>query len=322
MYRLALTIVVCVGMIAGAALAAGPKVVDVQGLYEGGCKDAKGTTKMEARVVACGKDAYKVYVRIPAGENKVTKVELDGKTEGDDVKFQGASDDVKWAASYADGMIKGTCGADCTLELKRVVRVSPTMGAKPPAGAIVLIDGENFDEMTMGKPGQEWKKLEGGAIQVPKGGMNSKRRFAGSLKVHVEFRSPLMPGATGQGRGNSGVFLPNGDEIQVLDSFGMDTYTGGGCGGLYKYKDSDAFDKFSLASAPPEQWQTYDIEYRVETKDGKPTGKPRGTVLHNGIKIHDNVELHKDARAGGFQFQDHGNPVCYRNIWVVPLEDK
>ena len=123
--------------------------------------------------------------------------------------------------------------------------------------------------------------------------MNAKRRFDGSFKLHVEFKIPLMPEARGQGRGNSGVYLPNGDEIQVLDSFGMTTYKGGGCGGLYAYKDPDTFDEFSLASLPPLQWQTFDVEYRVEKKDGKPAGKPRVTVLHNGIKIHDNALLER-----------------------------
>ena len=70
------------------------------------------------------------------------------------------------------------------------------------------------------------------------------------------------------------------------------------------------------------QWQTYDIEYIVPMVGGKPKGKPRLTVLHNGIKIHDNVELNRDARKGGFHFQDHGNPVRYRNIWVLPLQAK
>ena len=80
------------------------------------------------------------------------------------------------------------------------------------------------------------------------------------------------------------------------------------------------FDVFSLASLPPLEWQTYDMEYRVEKVDGKPTGKPRLTVYHNGIKIHDNVELPKPAKKGGFLWQDHGNPVRYRNIWVHPVE--
>jgi Domain of Unknown Function (DUF1080). len=163
--------------------------------------------------------------------------------------------------------------------------------------------------------------------------MNSKGQYEGSFDLHVEFMNPLMPGAHGQGRGNSGVFFPNGDEIQVLDSFGECTYTGGGCGGFYKYKNPDTMDEidsikdkpehmYSLASAPPLQWQTYDVEYRVKKQDGKYTGKPCVTAYHNGIKIHDKVEINKEAKKGNFHFQDHGNPVRYRNIWVLPVADK
>jgi len=163
---------------------------------------------------------------------------------------------------------------------------------------------------------------EDGSIQVPRGGMNSRQQVEGSFDLHVEFLCPFVPTAHSQGRGNSGVYLPNGQEIQVLDSFGDSTYKGGGCGGLYGKKDPDAFDVFSLASLPPLEWQAYDIEYRVQRKDGKIVGKPLLTVVHNGIKIHDKVELGGDARKGGFHFQDHGNPVRYRNIWVLPLADK
>jgi len=314
-----------IGLVA-AALAGPPPEAAVQGLYEGTCKDGTGERKVEARVVACGRGTYKVFLRQLLGESKVAKVELDGKTKGDAVRFTGKAGDAVWAAAYADGQVRGTCGPEGTFALKRVARESPTLGAKPPAGAIVLLDGKTFDELTT-RPlrdgtEQPWKAVEGGGIEVPKGGMNSKRRFDGSFKLHVEFKLPLMPEARDQGRANSGVYLPNGDEIQVLDSFGMTSYKGGGCGGLYAYKDPDAFDQFSLASLPPLVWQTFDVEYRVEKKDGKPAGKPRVTVSHNGIKIHDNVELRADARAGGFHFQDHGNPVQYRNIWVLPLGDK
>ena len=317
MQRLAWLVIAGLAL-AGMALAAAPAEETVQGIYE-------GARKAEARVVACGKGTYKVFLRQPGTAGKVDTMELDGKTEGDAVGFTGKVGNVAWTGTYADGAIKLTSANGAAIPLKRVVRKSPTLGAKPPAGAIVLLGDKKYDEMTCkpnkdGTP-QEWVTVDGGGIQVPKGGMNSKRQLDGSFRLHVEFKCPFLPEARDQGRGNSGSYLPNGEEIQVLDSFGMTSYTGGGCGGIYKYKDPDAFDTFSLASLPPLQWQTYDIVYRAQTKDGQPTGKPRITVLHNGIKIHDNFELQKDARKGGFHWQDHGNPVHYRNIWVVPLKD-
>lgn len=325
MYRIALLPFAWLG-VAGLVLAAAPPEAAVQGLYEGVRKDAQGEHKLEARVVAWGKGTYKVFVREPAPDGKVAKVELDGKAEGDAVRFSGKGGDAAWAASYADGAIQGTVGQDGKLEVKRVERKPPTLGAKPPAGAIVLLDGRNFDELTKGKlrdgSEQPWKIAKDGGVEIPRGGMNVKRRLDGSFKLHVEFKINLRPEARGQGRGNSGVYLPNGDEIQVLDSFGTTTYKGGGCGGLYAYKDPDAFDEFSLASLPPLEWQTFDVEYHVQRKDGKLVGKPRVTVLQNGVKIHDNVELERAARPGGFHFQDHGNPIQYRNIWVEPIGEK
>ena len=321
----------------GLALAGAPPEAEVQGLYEGTCKDAKGESTIEARVVAQGKGAYKVYIRQTLPDKNVAKVTLDGTAEGDAVAFQGKAGEVEWKAAYAAGAITGTCGEGCTLTLKRVVKESPAMGKTPPEGAIVLLDGKSFDEMIKrkNKDGTEapWDpSADDASIQVPKGGMRSKQAFEGSFDYHVEFMCPLRPDARGQGRGNSGVFLPNGDEIQVLDSFGMETYLGGGCGGIYKYKDPDTMEvlrladgkefKFTLASAPPLQWQTYDIEYRVTEKGGKIVGKPKVTVYHNGIKIHNNFELHGGRTKGSFSFQDHGNPVRYRNIWVLPVEGK
>jgi hypothetical protein len=315
-------------MLAGLSWADAPTPEQVQGLYEGACKTAQGDVPAEARLVALGKGSYKLLVRQKLADGKTGKAELAGTTEKDAIRFAGKGADAAWSGTYADGVVKGTCGQDATFEVKRVVRLSPTLGAKAPEGAVVLLDGKNFDEVVMRGGGKgpatqpAWKLMGEGAVEVPKGGITSKRSFTGSFNLHVEFMNPFMPTASGQGRGNSGVFLPNGDEIQVLDSFGMTTYKGGGCGGLYKYKDPDAFDEFSLASAPPLQWQTYDIEYRLEMKDGKPTGKARLTVLHNGIKIHDNAELGGKAKGGAFFFQDHGNPVQYRNMWVQVLDGK
>jgi hypothetical protein len=171
-----------------------------------------------------------------------------------------------------------------------------------------------------------------GSFQVPKAGMNSKEQVEGSFDMHVELMNPFLPKDHSQGRGNSGCYLPNGEEIQVLDSFGECTYTGGGAGGFYNYHDPHCMEtidsiqgkenKFTLASNPPGTWQTYDIEYRVEKKDGKYVGKPKVTMYHNGIKVHEDCEMRNPAKKGGFHFQDHGNAVRYRNVWVMPLPEK
>jgi hypothetical protein len=324
----------------GAAWAAAPAEAEVQGLYEGTATDAAVTFKLEVRVVAQGGGNYNVFVRQFRGEGDVARVELLAKSAGDTFTLTGKAGEAEGSGKYAAGAIEGQCGAGGTFQLHRVERKSPTLGKQPPPGAIVLLDGKDFSEMRLANGAElDPSKLkpckEDGSIQVPQGGMNSKRTFPGNIDEHVEFMIPFMPSAHGQGRGNSGVFLPNRDEIQVLDSFGEVTYLGGGCGGTYAYKDPDTMEvvdslkgkpecKFSLASLPPLAWQTYDIEYRVETKDGKPVGKPHVTVYHNGIKIHDRADLRSppvvpESPTGKLHFQDHGNPVRFRNIWVVPV---
>ncbi len=322
----------------GAAWAAAPSEAEVQGLYEGTGIDAAGQFKIEARVVAQGNGNYNVFVRQTRGEGNIARVELKGKTEGDTVAITGKAGQVKWKGTCAACAIQGECGPGGKFQIHRVEKKPPTLGKKPPQGAVILLDGKDFSEMIL-QSGAKWdvgkvSVAEDGSIQVPRGGMTSKRTFDGSYDLHVEFLVPLMPEAHSQGRSNSGLFLTNSDEIQVLDSFGDTTYLGGGCGGIYAYKDPDTMETieslkgnpqymFSLASLPPLAWQTFDVEYRTRTKDGKPLGKPRVTVWHNGIKIHDHVEIRGAvigySPKGKFHFQDHGNPVRYRNIWVLPL---
>jgi hypothetical protein len=323
---------------AGAAWGAAPAEAEVQGLYEGTGSDASGAFKLEARVVAQGNGNYDVFIRQMRAGGKLARPELKAKTEGGTVTLAGKAGTVEWKGLYADGAFKGECLPGGTFQVHRVEKKSPTLGKKPPQGAVVLLDGKDFSEIVL-QSGAKWDlaKLsvgEDGSIQVPGGGMTSKRSFEGSYDLHVEFLLPLMPAAHSQGRANSGVFLTNSDEIQVLDSFGDATYLGGGCGGIYAYKDPDTMEtiearkgnpecKFSLASLPPLAWQTFDVEYRTQAKEGKPLGKPRVSVWHNGIKIHDNVELRGApipySPKGKFHFQDHGNPVRFRNIWVLPV---
>jgi hypothetical protein len=139
----------------------------------------------------------------------------------------------------------------------------------------------------------------------------------------VEFRVPYEPGKGGQGRGNSGVYLQDRYEVQVLDSFGLEPGLGD-CGALYQIAAPPP-----AVCLPPLAWQTFDITFRAPRFDasGRKTENARITVIHNGIKIHDNLELPHttggaapgEVPSGPLRLQDHGNPVRYRNIWVQPL---
>ncbi len=193
----------------------------------------------------------------------------------------------------------------------------------PPAGAVVLFDGKNTDQWLSvdGKP-CPWKLVDGGAMQVQGSGIKTKKAFDGHFKLHVEFRVPYMPTSTGQGRGNSGVYLQGRYEVQVLDSYGLDSQDND-CGGIYKVAKP-----LVNACKAPTVWQSYDIDFTAPTcQDGKKTKNARITVVQNGQTIHKDVEIPIDNTVAGLggdpctpgpiHLQDHGNPVQYRNIWLV-----
>ena len=194
-------------------------------------------------------------------------------------------------------------------ELKKIARKSPTLGLKPAEGAKVLFDGKTND-FTPGK-------TEGDLLVQ---GQTSKTKF-GSVTLHVEFLLPFKPDARGQGRGNSGVYLQGRYECQVLDSFGLKGENNE-CGGIYTI----AAPSVNMCY-PPLEWQTYDIDYTAATyENGKKTNNARITVKQNGVLIQDNVEIpHATTAApvkegpepGPLYLQDHGNPVRYRNVWIV-----
>lgn len=194
-----------------------------------------------------------------------------------------------------------------------------------PSGAVVLFDGKNLDGWLKrdGKSPASWKLVEGGAMQVAGGDVITKQKFDGSFKLHVEFRVPYMPKASGQGRGNSGVYVQGRYEVQVLDSYGLKSKDND-CGGIY-----GVATPLVNACKAPTVWQTYDIEFTSPVcENGKKTAPAVITVYHNGTKIHDAVKITKDNTTAGLGgdvcapgpilLQDHGNPVQYRNIWLVP----
>ncbi|OYV92661.1 MAG: hypothetical protein B7Z73_04715, partial [Planctomycetia bacterium 21-64-5] len=206
---------------------------------------------------------------------------------------------------------------DVVGKLARTERKSPTLGQQPPEGAVVLFDGRNADALVNGR-------VSADGLLIPPA--TSKQKF-GNCSLHLEFRTPFMPEARGQGRGNSGCYLQGRYEVQILDSFAL-AGKNNECGGIYSVKDCDANLCF-----PPLVWQTYDIDYTAAEFDGagKKQKNARITVRHNGVVIHDNVELPhattaapvaEGAEKGPLYLQDHGNPVRFRNIWLLEKKSK
>lgn len=205
---------------------------------------------------------------------------------------------------------------------------------KPPSDAVVLFDGKDLSQWrdAEGKP-SGWK-LEDGAMIVPPRGTPgggttySKHDFGPDLQLHVEWATPDPPKGEDQGRGNSGVLIFGRYEIQVLDSYGSLTYPDGQAGAIY-----GQYPPLVNACRPPGQWQTYDIIFNgPRFKDGKVETPAYETVIHNGVVLHNHTEVlgpmgHKvlthyephDLK-GPIAFQDHNNPVRYRNIWVRELK--
>ncbi len=199
------------------------------------------------------------------------------------------------------------------MELNRTNRESPTLGAPPPENAVVLFDGKGVNRF----PNSRVDEKTGALME----GITSEDTF-NDCSLHVEFLLTYMPDARGQGRGNSGLYLQGRYEVQMLDSFGLEGKDNE-CGGLYKI----AAPKVNMC-LPPLTWQTYDIDFTAARHDasGQKTANAKITVKHNGVVIHENQELpgattsapNKEAPTPGpIYLQNHGNPVRYRNIWVV-----
>lgn len=231
---------------------------------------------------------------------------------------------------------------------RRVERESLTLGEKPPAGAGVLFDSARAKETAA-----NWEngKTTGDGLLME--GTKTKKKF-GSFKLHLEFRLPYKPTAapSSQDRGNSGVYTFNRYETQLLDSFGLhfdhidrDDKRSSAWKGVFEkhlgFKPKSdrtqwcaCFYKFKTPKVnvcyPPLAWQTYDITFTAPRFDGgRKVANARFTILQNGHKVHDDVELPKGTGAGGkrpevakecIYLQGHGNPVRFRNIWIVETE--
>lgn len=236
---------------------------------------------------------------------KKEKHKVSGETKDGTTKLTGGD----FEATLANGSLV-LKQSDKSGELKRLHRESPSLGMRPPEGAVVLFDGTNVEQWNPGKA------EEAGLMGV---GTRTKQVFE-NYTLHLEFRSPYMPFATGQGRGNSGMYLGDQYECQILDSFGLEGEDNE-CGGIYQ----NSKPKVNMC-LPPLSWQTYDVEFACAKFDaeGKVTAPAKVTMKHNGVVVHDALELKKtpgggrnDEKPGALFLQDHGDPVRFRNIWIV-----
>jgi len=208
----------------------------------------------------------------------------------------------------------------------------------PPSDAIVLFDGKNEDEWISAQDHTPAKWIVAdGLLTVAKstGNIETRRHFH-NYQLHVEFRIPADITGTGQGRGNSGVFLAStgpgdaGYELQVLDGYNNPTYVNGMVGSIYKQSIP-----LVNAARKPGEWQTYDVVWTAPLFNGDGSLKTPAyvTVFYNGVLVQNHFELKGETRYIGKPFykafdgaaiklQAHGDksePMSFRNIWVREL---
>ncbi len=328
-------------ILASCNFAMAKEVVPVMGNWQGEFTTEEWEEySLWAQIVADSWNSYHaiLYVKKDDVEHKLTPIS--GKTQKNITHFEGRVDlGEAMGGAYivtgdaSQGVFEGTFKGqeeNIQFELRRVLLKSPTLGKKPPEGAIVLILDENkwspeneklFYKEWNTRP--RWVQHSDGAFRPTGSSTWTKKKFADAL-YHIEFQTPYMPNEQGQGRGNSGVYVQGRYEIQVLDSFALEP-ANNLCGGIYQYATPRV-----NACLPPLEWQTYDITFYAPRFDenGNKTKNAELTVEHNGIVIHDKLELkhaspgglsNKEATVGALLFQDHSDSVGYRNVWVKPL---
>lgn len=297
----------------------------IQGEYEGELEGEKGKQKWGLQVSAAGGGKFYLAAYcggLPGGDwdkNRCAYARNVNIATDKDFLLEGGIAVIGSYGRMKNGIatIKGPHG-ELLGEMKRVERASSTLNKKAPEGAIVLFDGKNADAFV------EPRKFIDGLLSQ---GVTSKQNFQ-DFSLHLEFVLPYVPLRTANTRAisvdaNSGCYFQARYELQIFDSFGYGSSVVG-CGSIYNFAAPSVNMCF-----PPLQWQTYDVEFTAaKFDDGRKVQNAKITVLHNGVLIHENVEipgatevspLQEDLEPGPIYLQDlrRGAPVYFRNIWLV-----
>ena len=206
--------------------------------------------------------------------------------------------------------------------------ITPGTGTAAPSDAVILFDGKDLSQWK-GKDGGAAKwQVKDGVMTVTKGtgDITTKQNFE-DFQLHVEWSAPTEVVGNSQGRGNSGIFLQDRYEVQVLDNFNNRTYSNGQAGSIYKQTPP-----LVNAMRKPGEWNTYDILYTAPRfkENGTLIMPARVTIIHNGVVVQNNTEIkgpteyiglpsYKAHGKAPLHLQDHGNPVRFRNIWLREL---
>lgn len=310
--------------------------IPVFGNWQGGfiSGDLNGYN-LRAEIIGESGSTYRAILIINGDEMDEVRVNVPGKTEKTITKFEGLvnlgnqlGSQSKVSGSVSKGVFTGSLESgkgSGKFMLKRFLFEPPTRGQEAPEGAIKLMwagmTQDDIEELWHVQP--HWQVNSSGEARIHHSNIVTKQAF-GDAQYHVEFATPYMPNDRGQARGNSGVYILGKYEVQVLDSFGLPAKDNE-CGGIYRIATP-----LVNACLPPLEFQTYDITFHAARFDdnGNKTSNAKITVVHNGTKIHDNVELPtrtgggiggKESVEGPLLFQDHNDLPRFRNVWVKPL---
>lgn len=195
-------------------------------------------------------------------------------------------------------------------ELTRVSRQSPTLGAAAPDHALIILSEESDSIVNVQRDANGYLKV-GSTFEI----------LVSDFDLHFEFLIPFQPSRLGQQRGNSGLYLQSRYECQILDSFAIDTEING-LGALYQQKPPAV-----NAALPPRVWQTYDVRFTAPRfrVDGEKLSNARVSAWVNGVLVQDDIEILRPTGNGKAEgsnplptyLQNHGDPVVFRNVWLV-----